>query len=336
MGKGNNTGRQAAMDTYMIQLEASSGRHWISSRAGQQLDITLIEKQESMEAAVALLRNQPIVALDFETTTERGSYEKYVDTKGVEHEYGPQGEHSGDIRLIQVGYTDPSGRGRQVLFDGQKVDLTPLAELLEDPTVSKIVHYCPFELAWSRHKLGCDIEGLQDTCFTAQSVNKEIRSRIATGLMPKADKKQLAELTNLLRLPSEGGVRALQDESASFTDQQVLKATKKTVAKIQKELDDLGCADTSAALQDWQSTEKAALKDLSARYLQAPMSKEEQASDWSRKRLSAEQLDYAAADAAVTLQVQRHMENLSSLLGLQAQVQWRLDKERKNHQPAAS
>ena len=320
MGKGNNTGRQAAMDTYMIQLEASSGRHWISSRAGQQLDITLIEKQESMEAAVALLRNQPIVALDFETTTERGSYEKYVDTKGVEHEYGPQGEHSGDIRLI----------------DGQKVDLTPLAELLEDPTVSKIVHYCPFELAWSRHKLGCDIEGLQDTCFTAQSVNKEIRSRIATGLMPKADKKQLAELTNLLRLPSEDGVRTLQDESASFTDQQVLKATKKTVAKIQKELDDLGCADTSAALQDWQSTEKAALKDLSARYLQAPMSKEEQASDWSRKRLSAEQLDYAAADAAVTLQVQRHMENLSSLLGLQAKVQWRLDKERKNHQPAAS
>jgi hypothetical protein len=154
--------------------------------------------------------------------------------------------------------------------------------------------------------------------------------------MPKADKKQLAELTNLLRLPSEDGVRTLQDESASFADQQVVTATEKTVAKIQKELDDLGCNDTSAALQDWQSTEKAALKDLSARYLQAPMSKEEQASDWSRKRLSAEQLDYAAADAAVTLQVQRHMENLSSLLGLQAKVQWRLDKERKNHQPAES
>jgi len=318
MGKGKGDGSCGAISEYMTG-SLSGARSWSAERAGQQLKITLIEEDHLMEAAVALLRQQKIVAIDFETTTDTGEYGE---------DYGPL---LGQIRLVQVGYIDSAtGQGRQLIFDGQQVSLAPLKELFEDPKVRKIVHYCSFEMDWARHHLDSDISNLQDTCFAAQSINKEIRSKIARKLDPKADKACLAEITSILSKPSQDGKRILED-STSFSDQRVAVVTSQVISDLQQQLMRSDETDLATDLTHWQTTERSRLMDLTARYLGAEMSKEEQASDWSAP-LSDEQLEYAAADAAVTLGVAGKIEVLCEALKVSKRVSWRIDKQRSELQ----
>lgn len=319
MGKGAG-GDYGAISGYMFD-DFPGARRWKSERAGQPLRVTLIESEEMMAEAVSMLRAQERVAIDFETTTYSGEYGE---------DYGP---HAGDIRLVQVGYLDPfSGEPRQILFDGQQVDLTPLKELFEDPSVEKIVHYCPFELDWARFHLDSDISSLSDTCFTAQSVNKELRVQVARRLLPDGDKQQVAELAAVLSKPSEEGRRSLSEE-VSFTDLQVERASGKVINELRRKLTASGHKDIADSLRGWQTTERSRLKDLNERYLGAEMSKEEQASDWSGE-LTPRQLDYAAADAAVTLEIAPKMDVLSQALRVAKRVSWRIDRQRQELQPA--
>lgn len=313
MGKGK-TGQANGISCYIADLSAD--RRWQAERAGQPLDVTLIDSPELMDEAVALLRSQELVAIDFETTTYSGEYGE---------EYGP---HAGDIRLIQVGYQDPfTGEGRQFLFDGQAVDLQPLAALLEDQQVKKVVHFCPFELAWARHHLNCDITRLQDTCFVAQSVNKELRMRVAKLLLPEAERGRLVEAQALLSKPSEGGVRRLEDGTA-LGDQAVASATQSVIGKLQERLRMQQGGELAEAMDDWTTQERATLAALAKRFLGEDLSKEEQASDWSAP-LSRQQLDYAAADAAITLSVLPAMRHLAKILSVERRVDFRIDKQRE-------
>lgn len=319
MGKGKG-GNYGAISTYMFD-SLSGARRWSSSRAGQDLNVTLIESEEHVQGAVAMLRQMSRVAVDFETTTHSGEYDE---------DYGP---HAGDIRLVQVGYVDPdSGEARQILFDGHSVDLAPLKDLFEDDSVQKIVHYCPFELDWARHHLGSDISSLSDTCFAAQSVNKELRSQVAARLLPKGDKGQISELTALLSRPSDSGRRVLED-GTELDDKKVDQATQQVVGALMDRLARAGYKELASDLSGWQTTERSRLKDLNERYLGAEMSKEEQASDWSA-RLTPRQLDYAAADAAVTLEVAPKMDVLSRALKVSKRISWRIDRQRQELQPA--
>mmetsp|Transcript_98080 Transcript_98080/g.280668 ORF Transcript_98080/g.280668 Transcript_98080/m.280668 type:complete len:80 (-) Transcript_98080:87-326(-) len=49
------------------------------------------------------------------------------------------------------------------------------------------------------------------------------------------------------------------------------------------------------------------LGKVSARWLGKDVSKKEQCSDWDRRPLTASQLHYAAADAAVLVEIAEHM-----------------------------
>ena len=289
---------------------------WSSRRAGMDLQVTLIESDAHVGPAVALLRGQSVVAVDFETTSFSGEYGE---------DYGP---HAGDIRLVQVGYTDLSdGSARQVLFDGHKVDLAPLKALFEDPKVGKVVHYCPFELAWARHHLDSDITSLADTCFAAQSVNKELRMQVAAELFPRASRPQLLEVASELSRDSEQGIRTLPDGS-TLRDERVAAATSKVVGSLSYKLRQAGYSELASKLAGWQTTERSRLKDLNLRDLGAEMSKQEQASDWSQP-LTREQLDYAAADAAVTLELARDMQVLCETLDVGKRVSFRIRKQRE-------
>ena len=324
MGKGIVTGasksKPASISGYMTEVMGDA-RSWNSDRAGRPLSVTLIESDQLVPAAVAILREQSIIAVDFETTTHSGEYGEG---------YGP---HAGDIRLVQAGYVDSaSGLARQIIFDGQSVDLKPLRELLEDSQVAKVVHYCPFELEWARHHLDSDISALQDTCFAAQSVNKELRSRVAARCAPKADKAQLAELVSALSRPSDDGVRSTE-AGLTVKDQAVEAATAKVVGDLITSLRKQDKQALAEKLIGWDTTERSRLMDLNLRYLGAEMSKEEQASDWSAP-LSDEQLDYAAADAAVTLELAEDMNQLMNELGVGKRVAWRISKQRSELQPA--
>lgn len=291
-------------------------RSWSSRRAGMDLQVTLIEHDSAVAPAVAMLREQQVIAVDFETTTFSGEYGD---------DYGP---HAGDIRLIQVGYVDPrDGVPRQLIFDGHKVDLSPLKELLEDPAVGKVVHYCPFELAWARHHLNSDIVSLADTCFAAQSVYKEMRMRVAEAISPRASRPELLELAANLSRPGEDGTVKLPDGS-SLRPERLRAAVGQVVGRLTYELRSGGHPDLALRLSDWQPSERSRLKDLNLRYRGVEMSKEEQASDWSRE-LSREQLDYAAADAAITLELARDMQVLCEVLGVGKRVSFRIRKERE-------
>lgn len=301
MGRGQR--QQAA-----LQIERPRLR---SQVAGQEIIAQIVSEPHLVAPIVDRLRTLPLVAVDFETTCDEGDFGD---------DYGPD---KGRIRLIQVGYDNPrTGKREQIIFDGFAVDLKPLAELLADPNVTKVVHYSSFEQAWSRHHLGTDFENLEDTCFAAQSINKELRTRVAKEIdSNKADKiqKEISRQQEKYQL----------EDGTVIDHEDVERAESVVIADLQRELEAAGESDLARRMAGWRSSEKARLADLCKTYLGSDLPKDEQSSDWSEPELSQSQLNYAAADAAVTLELSDKIRTLADTLGVSKKVQTRIALERE-------
>ena len=299
MGRGPRSGLQNA-----AQMSRSS-----TVIAGQQIRAQIVTDNLLVRPIVERLRTLPELAIDFETTLDQG-------------EFGPDyGPPKGRIRLIQVGYHNPrSGVDEQLIFDSFAVDIQPIAELLSDPKVTKVVHFSPFETAWARHHLKSEFENLEDTCFAAQSINKEMRTRVAREI----DSQNANELQGLL-----GRGESTLENGTTYTPAQITEAENKIKNELIKKLGD-DQQGLGASINNWHCNERARLLDLCQLYLNEELPKDCQASDWGQQDLSAGQLNYAAADAAITLALAPKIRALGDALAINDKVQTRikLDRER--------
>lgn len=307
MGRGN----RSASALNQTAPRQSKGARLRGSVAGQEIIAQIVTDNRLVSPIVDRLATLDEVAIDFETTCDEGSFDD---------NYGPD---KGRIRLIQIGYDNPkTGRREQLLFDSFSVDISPLGRLIENPDVRKIVHYSPFEAAWARHHLGAEFENMEDTCFAAQSINKELRSRVAKELSPD----NVQELQSLLSKPAD--VYELED-GRWFGRAEVETATGKVITNLQEQLKDEGHADLAESMESWSCSENAKLSSITNLYLSEELPKEEQASDWGEPNLSESQLLYAAGDCAVTLTLGEKMRNIARTLGVEGRVAKRIELDRE-------
>lgn len=233
--------------------------------AGIDFEAPLVLSDAHLRKVIDDLETCPRVAFDLETTGYEG-----------QRDYGPD---CGQIRLAQIAWREHD-QLRAVVIDGQAADLSLLAPLLESDT-AKLIHYSPFERSWIRHHLGLEINGVIDTCYLGQSINKALRGRVADLISQdsedrKALQRDLFKLADSYSLPS-GAEVSIIEVKAAFDEAEI-------------------------PLEGWKLGERATLADMAKRYLGREIDKAGQTSDWSGS-LTDEQLIYAAGDALVTLEI---------------------------------
>jgi ribonuclease D len=102
-----------------------------------------IEDEGALKATVERLRGEPLLGVD----TEAAGYHRFFDR----------------MSLVQL-----SSRGENFLVDPLAIDdLSPLAELFEDPAVEKVFHDADYDLRILDRDAGMGIRGLFDTQIAA-------------------------------------------------------------------------------------------------------------------------------------------------------------------------
>jgi ribonuclease D len=109
---------------------------------------TITDPEQAQALVLYLAETEKELALDFETTRS-------------------------DIRLIQVGITNPS---RQWVFDCYALPVEILAPLLARGA-PKLIHFSPFEQGWARRSLGITIDPVFDTCLSWRLIQKYLKTR---------------------------------------------------------------------------------------------------------------------------------------------------------------
>ena len=256
------------------------------SIAGIQFEAALVTTDDELRIVVERLQGIRTVALDMETTGYEG-----------QKDYGPG---SGEIRLVQLAWYK-RGELNVVVIDGKTADLSLLVPFFEGPA-KKVVHYSPFERQWISHHLGAKLEGVIDTCYLGQSINKNLRGKVAKALVKNKEdftalQRALFKAEEVYELPSGREVTFLETQEA-------LAITEKP-----PELHRRG------ELERWQLDERATLAAMAYRYLGQELDKEGQTSDWSGW-LTSDQLLYAAGDAVVTLTILEPVSKTAKALRL--------------------
>jgi len=259
--------------------------------AGIDFEAQLVLSDAHLRTLVGRLETAASVALDLETTGYEG-----------QKDYGPA---CGDIRLAQVAWRSRNNLNVAVI-DGQATDLKLLRPFLESYT-PKVVHYSPFEREWISHHLGCKLEGVIDTCYLGQSINKKLRGQVAELICEDSDdmtalQRDLFKMADAYTLPSGREVSILEVKAAY--DQ------------------------VDIPLEGWKLSERATLKDMVKRYLGEDISKEGQTSDWTGY-LTDEQLIYAAGDAVVTLAICGPVSNVAKQLRVYKKMERRVKHDAK-------
>ncbi|MCJ8167624.1 ribonuclease D [Pontibacter sp. E15-1] len=125
--------------------------------------IALIESDEQLLQAVAAMRQSKELALDLEFDQNRFTY-------------------GFNLCLIQIA----DGRGTCYIIDPFGLSsLQPLFQLLEDKSITKIIHHANNDILLL-DKLGCNIRGVLDTDVAAKILNYE-RSSLATVMKEEFD-----------------------------------------------------------------------------------------------------------------------------------------------------
>ncbi len=115
----------------------------------------LVTDAEGIKTAVEELRRSEFIGFDTETT-----------------ELDP---YRGELRLVQLS----DGKKTQVIdlrhfaFNGGVRDnkaLQPLFDLLADSSKIKVAHNAKFDAKWTRHHLGCELNGVFDTYLASQLI----------------------------------------------------------------------------------------------------------------------------------------------------------------------
>ncbi|SIR47336.1 ribonuclease D [Pontibacter lucknowensis] len=89
-----------------------------------------------------------------------------------------------NLCLIQIA----DGKGNCFIIDPFYIDdLTPFFQLMEDPTITKIIHHSNNDILLL-DKMGCSVKGIVDTDVAAKILNYE-RSSLATVLKEEFDKE---------------------------------------------------------------------------------------------------------------------------------------------------
>ena len=113
------------------------------SRETERMDYTTIDTPEALRELAQTLRAEPLLGVD----TEAAGYHRYFDR----------------LSLLQV-----SSRTQNWLVDPLAVeDLSPLKEVLEDPSIEKIFHDADYDLRILDRDAGMGISGLFDTQIAA-------------------------------------------------------------------------------------------------------------------------------------------------------------------------
>jgi ribonuclease D len=265
------------------------------SIAGIQFEATLVTTDDELRIVVERLQGIRTVALDMETTGYEG-----------QKDYGPG---SGEIRLVQLAWYK-RGELNVVVIDGKTADLSLLVPFFEGPA-KKVVHYSPFERQWISHHLGAKLEGVIDTCYLGQSINKNLRGKVAKALV-----KNKEDFTALQR--------ALFKKLDYMSDEvyELPSGREVTAHEVDKARAKVACStEMPPALRNrsgprgWQLDERATLAAMAKRYLGQDLDKEGQTSDWSGW-LTSEQLLYAAGDAVVTLTILEPVSKTAKALRL--------------------
>lgn len=246
--------------------------------AGIDFEAPLVLSDAHLRTVAKQLETAARVALDIETTGYEG-----------QDDYGPD---KGEIRLVQLAWRS-KGKLNVVIIDGQAADLSLLVPFFES-TTEKVVHYSPFERSWIGHHLGAKLDGVIDTCYLGQSINKALRGEVAYLLADNDDDRkalqhQLFKMADSYTLPSGGEVSIIEVKAAYD--------------------------EADIPLEGWKLSERATLAAMVKRYLGHDLDKDGQTSDWSGF-LTDEQLVYAAGDAAVTLEIVSPVSTLAKQLNV--------------------
>jgi ribonuclease D len=170
MGRASNQGPQA-LAPHLRKTEAQAR---YEAFAKDTLSVCYLDSDEMVREALREMESTNEVAVDFETSSKDGKW-------GVRH---------GSLSLVQIGVSFPEPR--QYLVDAQTADARLLVPLLEDTSVTKLIHYVDFELEWAKLHLGArTIASVYDTCITWQVLQKalsEMDPRAAQALLPGWEK----------------------------------------------------------------------------------------------------------------------------------------------------
>lgn len=118
----------------------------VTSSSRQQLKSHWVDDAVKLEALVDRLRAQPRFALD----TESNSMHAYRER----------------ICLLQI--TVPGDPPQDVIIDPLAVDIRPLAPVLEDASVLKVMHGADYDILCFKREYGISIAGLFDTMLAAR------------------------------------------------------------------------------------------------------------------------------------------------------------------------
>ena len=166
---------------------------WVAPTAPREADGLYISTDEGLRAYCERARAAKVLAVDTEFLRERT--------------YRPR------LCLVQVCYGDQSAAIDPILIH----DLSPLAEILEDPRVTKVFHACGQDLEVLLDGMGCEVAPVFDTQLAAGFLG--MRHQVSYGT--------LVEEYCGIRLPKAEALtdwsrRPLDDEQLRYAEDDVL------------------------------------------------------------------------------------------------------------------
>jgi ribonuclease D len=162
MGRGAGSAEQ----TTLPQLRSAAATSGYERFCRDRLDLTLIQNDAQLAAALAELRAlaPAELALDVETT--------------LDETVGRRDQARGSLRLVQLGIEEPE-RGiapRQWVIDCHRCDTTPLVELFADASLVKLIHNAAFEAEWIASRYGVELAGVFDTMVAWRRIQAKLDS----------------------------------------------------------------------------------------------------------------------------------------------------------------
>lgn len=248
-----------------------------------------ITTESELDDALAIIRENQVIALDIETT-------------------GSTNPWNGSIRLIQVGVEHPLPQ--QFLIDCWAVNPQKLMPILSDKDTTVLTCNGAYEQNHILYRYGTRINNMYDVFLASKALG---RSQI------KQSKNRLENQVNTIKDRFDTDI-ALLDERVEECDDLDLKRSLKEQLRIAK----AAKRDAVKNTKDRATKPKApgsSMRLLMRRYVGKKISKSQQTSAWHSEHLSYQQERYAAMDVAGLLDIYPQIDRDVKQRGLSKDVQ---------------
>jgi ribonuclease D len=291
MGKTKNSGCSAASSRAAAPVSA------YDQFRQQHLQVHYLQSDSQVREMAKMVKDlkPEVVGLDFETTSKTGFFGEL------------SGSLDGALRLIQIGLDEP-GRiePRQIVIDCHHTDPKPFLPLLRSKQIEKQIHYMEFEQSWALTHLGVSIGNIYDTCVASRKIQEE-----------------------LYKLVVDAGLPEVHKDHPDWSPPHARYRDNKLDRQLREKMEVAGLPAAQKILPGWTPHDNR-LATISEQYMGLELPKEDQVSDWGRKRLTPSQLTYAAMDVAILPQLTEKVRAVAAKLDCQTAIDQKIQANKES------